>query len=73
MSADYIRDENGVVHVIDPQGDGEFTFCDRDWVSAVDGGFDGQVAKGPATCKDCKEAVDRIREGLCGVRWGTLD
>ena len=70
MSARYARNpEDGQVHVVNQAGDGEFTFCDRDYVQADSGGFHGTYISGPATCQRCKEAVDEFRASVAGVRW----
>ena len=69
VSARYVLSPDGEIHVISNAGDGEFTFCDRDYVQADSGGFQGIYILGPATCQQCKEAVDELRLSLAGVRW----
>ena len=69
MSATYTKDPSGAVHAIDPTADGEFTFCSRDHGMEDEGGFEGEFVDGPATCQDCKEAFDKMREGMKGARW----
>ena len=71
MSATYTMSPDAVVHLMQESGDGEFTFCSRDSVQAVDGGFDGVEVSGPATCTNCKASFDRMREGMKGARWRT--
>ena len=79
MSAEYIRDPAGVVHVMAPWSGGEFTWCDQPVVDAdsetgdafADEGSSGAGVRcsGPATCRACRKAADEARESLRGVRW----
>ena len=76
MSARYaINPEDGQVHVVATGGDGQFTFCDRDYGEEDKSsfgdteGFYGVDSSGPATCQRCKEAVDEFRASVAGVRW----
>lgn len=69
----YTTDEDGVVHLMNPlTPGGVFTFCDRagDGDSiGDDGAFYGKPSRGPATCHECKKAVDALRAGIGNVRW----
>ena len=76
MSAEYTKDPNGVVHVMSPAGEGDFTFCHREvGVLSLEDGFGeddefgGESHSGPGTCPECRENADAIREALRGVRW----
>lgn len=70
--AGYLRDCNGLIHVLDLSSAGsEFTVCgfafDYD-----EEGFEGNSmvqCKGPATCAECKDAVAKMRETVRGVRF----
>ena len=74
MTATYVKNpEDGQVHVIVQAGDGEFTFCDRDYGQAVDGGFYGLECSGPATCAECREGADEYRASLKGVLGGDYE
>lgn len=70
--AEYVLDTgSGDVHLACNMGDGEFTFCDREWgiSEGPDGEFVGEPHKGPGTCRKCKDAVDRFRASVKGARW----
>ena len=71
MSAHYVKNpEDGQVHVVSSGGDGQFTFCDRDYgEDGPDGEFYGVTSSGPATCQRCKEAVDEVRLSITDIRW----
>ena len=76
MSVRYVKDlwdKDGEVHVMSPIGDGEFTYCDRDFTVEIEGGMDdsftGVECSGPATCSECKRYIDEIRDSLKGIRW----
>ena len=69
MSADYVRDPEGTVHVMSPVGDHEFTFCGRQTSEPDSGGFVGVAAAGPADCPECREAVLAMRDAIKGIRW----
>lgn len=68
MSVVYIQNpEDNVVHVQNPMGCGEFTFCDRDTSQQDHEGFVGRRTKGPCTCPDCHEQIARLRSAILGV------
>lgn len=71
--ADYTKDiKSGIVHVISHDGCGEFTFCGREYSFREDywdGAFVEEDHDGPATCPDCKIAIDTIRASIKGIRW----
>ena len=69
MSASYSIDPNGVVHVMNPETGAEFTFCSVNTDSDDAGGFYRQDHAGPATCRKCRDAVDRIKASLVDVVW----
>ena len=82
MSARYVLSPDGKIHVVSNAGDGEFTFCDRVYGEDDNdrskssgrpvgdtGGFEGIYILGPATCQQCRAAVDEVRLSLAGVRW----
>ena len=69
-----LEQESGDVHLVNPMGDGQFTFCDREYRERDSGeGPDGEFAsrpdKGPATCRKCKGAVDRFLSSVKLARW----
>ena len=72
MAEQYIRDPAGIVHVMLPYGDGEFTCCGRDTAQADNGGFEGVLASGPATCSECLSAFVRLQVGLKGARFAAV-
>jgi len=82
MSAQYTEDPNGVVHIIDQSGDGEFTLCgleqgcgnmdfDRDGLPAFGnhGEFEGEYSNGPASCQDCRMQFDKFKQTVSGAKW----
>ena len=79
MSAEYMRDGAGVVHVMAPWSGGEFTWCDQPVVDACaengdafaerDSSGAGTRCGAPATCRACRKAADEARASLRGVRW----
>ena len=70
MSARYVRDPTGTVHLEGPYED---TLCSRDYAAAdtweETESFEGESCSGPATCRECKDAVDRLRNAIRGARW----
>ncbi len=70
MPAKYKKGPDGCVHLMDQSGDGEFTFCGRPTDGDLEtGGFVPERSTGPATCHECREGVDEMREGMRGMRW----
>ncbi len=77
----YVRDPEGVTHIVDFSGNGEFTFCSMEFgcqniddedgnpTFGQDGEFFGEFTSGPANCDACKEQIKAIRESISGVRW----
>ena len=61
--ADYVKDPNGVIHIRNHAGCGEFTICD------IEVGIPHNDEDGPANCRDCKHQVDVLRESLKGTRF----
>lgn len=73
MSVRYVQDPNtGDVHVVSP--DGTATVCglplDGD---AASGGFSPVDHAGPATCPDCKEAIDALLEAYQGAEFEKVE
>ena len=67
---DYTRDAaTGIVHIIEPVGQGEHTLCGFAYVDggAVDS-VDGEYSKGPVTCKHCIEYVIGYRAAFKNLR-----
>ena len=73
---------NGLVHVLSPGGGGEYTFCG---LEIQEGGGDPGikanhnkdlslkvVTGGLPNCKECKEAIQHIREAIKGVRFSDM-
>ena len=73
MAVQYIKNSgDGVVHVINPAGTGEFTFCDIDSSQEDSGGFENTgPCAGPATCADCQQSIGELRDAIKGVRFRT--
>lgn len=70
MAATYRKNPtDGVVHLVDPAADGEFTFCSLDHGQEDEGGFEGENHNGPATCRECRTQYDKMRDGMLNVRW----
>lgn len=71
MSVVYWKDQDGIVHVASQLGDNESTWCGRyDDGDRFGGSLERTVpSAGPATCADCREAIDDARESLRGIRW----
>lgn len=71
----YFKDCNGIVHVRDERGDGEYTLCGFAWDTSEEdeeqfnGGPMKLLQKGPSNCPECKTAANEIRRFLKGVRW----
>lgn len=69
-----------IVHVLNPVGDGEHTFCslemqegsidpaDSDKYDGKDSGLHEIKGRLP-NCAECKAAIDEIRKGLRGIRF----
>lgn len=69
-----------IVHVLNPAGDGEHTFCslemqegsidpaDSDRFYGQDTGLHEVTGMLP-NCAECKAAIDEIRKGLRGIRF----
>ena len=72
--------DESIIHVIDPSGDGEHTFCslemqegsidpaDSDRFYGQDTGLHEVKGKRP-NCKECKEAIEKMREAVKGLRF----
>ena len=72
--------DESIVHVIDPSGDGEHTFCsleiqegsidpgDSDKLYGEDTGLHKVTGRLP-NCEECKMAIDAIRNGIKGLRF----
>ena len=72
--------DESIVHVIDPSGDGEHTFCSLEMQEgSIDPG-DSDKLYGEETglhevkgrlpnCEECKKAIDEIRKGIKGLRF----
>lgn len=69
-----------IVHVLNPAGDGEHTFCSLEiQVGSIDPAdrarFYGQdtglheVTGMLPNCRECKAAIEEIRKGLRGIRF----
>ena len=71
----YIRGPDGLVHVVNPSGGGDFTFCDRDFTESDEEtqSFAGIVSKGPATCSFCKSEIKDVAASIKGVRFKKSD
>lgn len=70
----YWKDANGVVHVADQSGQGEFTHCGfshegDDNISDHVGEGEMVIVKGPSDCELCKKAIDGFRDSIKGVRF----
>ena len=69
-----------IIHVIDPSGDGEHTFCSLEIMQGSidptdskrnygkDNGLHDVFGKRP-NCEECKKAIDAIRNGIKGLRF----
>jgi hypothetical protein len=67
--ADYRTDAGGVVHLMLPLGDGEFTMCGL----PTDGDdFIASASRGPCSCRGCREAWVCIKSGISGAKWSDL-
>ena len=72
--------DESIVHVINPLGDGEHTFCslemqegsidpaDSDRFYGQDTGLHEVKGKRP-NCRECKEAIEKIRNEVKGLRF----
>ena len=72
--------DESIVHVLNPAGDGEHTFCsleiqegsidpaDSDKFYGQDTGLHEVTGRLP-NCRECKAAIDEIRKGLRGIRF----
>lgn len=73
MTTKYVQDNDGIVHITDESGDGEFTFCSREFgISDGDfGEFSGRMVSGPANCAQCSKVIIQVRKSIKGARWAT--
>ena len=82
MAVSYTKDPNGVVHIIDKSGDGEFTLCgleqgcgnmdvDQDGAPTFgnNGEFEGERSAGPSNCKGCRNKFVSLKEMTLGAKW----
>jgi hypothetical protein len=69
--------DESIIHVASPVGGGEYMFCG---LEIQEGSCDPAYARGPEdglhmvdgvlpNCKECKEAIDAIRQEIRGVRF----
>lgn len=70
--ASYCKDCTGVVHVV--SSDIEFMFCSLAWDvdCSNDERFVGEPmvqCSGPATCSDCKHAIETAKAAMKGARF----
>ena len=74
------NNDETIVHVLKPAGDGEHTFCsleiqegsidpaNRDHYYGEDTGLHEVTGRLP-NCRECKAAIEEIRKGLRGIRF----
>ena len=76
----FANTDESIVHVIDPAGDGEHTFCSLEiQEGSVDPGYSHKfyghdtglhkVTGRLPNCMECKMAIDAIRNGIKGLRF----
>lgn len=71
--AHYYRDHKGAVHV--QSADAEYTFCGFAWDVCSDMDDAPRDAEamtfhdGPATCQNCKDAINGTKQAMVGVRF----
>lgn len=70
--------EETIIHVCDPTGSGEYTFCG---LEMQEGGIDPSLSNGNPSdglhvvngvlpnCVECKERIDALRQAMKGVRF----
>lgn len=71
MMALYWRDESGIVHLQGELGS-EFMFCSLAFDASSVSGFaedDMVLVPGPASCSECKKAVDAARLAMRGAKF----
>ena len=68
---EYMREKDGVVHVMESGAGHEFTYCNRptDGDEQIGGGFYGSASTGPATCQKCRHTIAVVRASIKGVRF----
>ena len=73
-----VKSRNGIVHVLNPLGCGEYTFCGLEISEGGGDPLDRSVDFGEkrlvptneaANCQECKAAIDGLRKAVRGVRF----